>query len=90
MNQVNKLLGSIWIMKETCIQTLHHILNLSHNAHFRKSLDYKINAVAHIMHTNMNGAFSSFNWTMITPILMPWNTFTPSIPNVISLDEIVS
>jgi hypothetical protein len=61
MSQVNKLLGSIWIMKEICIQTLHHILNLSHNAHFKKSLDYEINAVAHIMHTNMNGAFSFFN-----------------------------
>jgi hypothetical protein len=52
INLINKLLGFLWIVREVCIPTLQHILNLFHNAHFKKSLDYKIGVMAYTMHTN--------------------------------------
>ncbi len=48
---MKKLLGSLWIVREVCIQTLQHMLKSSCK-HYKKSLDFEIGVVVHTMHTN--------------------------------------
>ncbi len=74
---MKKLLCFLWTMREVCIQTLQHMFNLHADileiVRILKLVYWFIQCTTIMIQGAM---FFSFNLS-VTPIWMPWNTFTP-------------